>query len=120
MPSALLINCTVKNEKGKNNAYLKLAFKYGSLVQIILSIGVVMYATYVELPFPQVTQYVYILAFYPLLNHLIDTYQSYLRANLMNKEYALASFIQTFALFIRNVVLLKWLGDRNVTNMLRL
>lgn len=110
MPSALLINCTVKNEKGKNNAYLKLAFKYGSLVQIILSIGVVMYATYVELPFPQVTQYVYILAFYPLLNHLIDTYQSYLRANLMNKEYALASFIQTFALFIGNVVLLKWLG----------
>lgn len=110
LPSALLLSCSSSNEQNKNKSYFNFALKYGIIIQLILSGVVVIYASFVQLPFPEIKHYVYLLIFYPLLNQLNDTYQVYFRANLLNKEYAFSSFLQTLVLFLGNVVFLRLLG----------
>lgn len=107
MPSALLLNCTPGDENNKNSAYFRFALTKGSFVQLLLSLLLIVYVSIVELPFPNTKRYVYLLVLYPFLSNLVETFQSYYRANLLNKEFARTSLFQTVILLLGNIVLLK-------------
>lgn len=108
MSTAVLKFCSPNQENDK--AYMMFAMKYGNIFQIALSFIIVIYASFVALPFPGARYLVITLAMYPVLTNIVTTIQNYVRAHLNNKLYVRISVVQTISVFGCSVVFVLGIG----------
>lgn len=105
MVSSVLKFCASAKTKEEDKAYFAFAMKYGTLFEAALSVVVVIYVSWGVIPFPEARTITYMLVLYPLLNNIISTIMSYLRAHGENQTYSKAAVIQTFCVFVASIVL---------------
>lgn len=99
LDSAVLKYC-VTDDKKKNNSYLFFAFKYGTIAEmVVMFFSLIAFCTF-HIPFSGAKLYLFSLLLYPFLYYWCCLLQSYMRARLMNKEYAKAGIIQTVLVFL--------------------
>jgi len=104
MVSAILKFCAVAKTKEEDKAYFTFALKYGTLFQTFLVLVIMIYVTFFPIPFPNAKEMVYILVLYPILNNVLSTIMSYIRAHGNNKLYAKIGVVQTAAVFVGSVL----------------
>ena len=90
MSSALLKFCSVDNEKAKNAAYLKFAYKVGGSFELAASLIACIALTVFDIPYTRARVFAWMLVFYPLLSYFITTNAVYMRTQLDNKKYAVS------------------------------
>ncbi len=106
MASAVLKYC-VQEDESKNVAYYSLAFKWGTLFQILLIIVPIIVVSFVDLPFDGTQVILYSLIPYGFLNYWVCLFQSFLRTRFENRKYAISGFVQvalTFGLSVAAVL----------------
>lgn len=108
MVSSVLKFCASAKSKEEDKAYFVFAMKYGTLFEALLSVVVVLYVTWGAIPFPEAKTITYMLVLYPVLNNIISTIMSYLRAHGENQTYSKTAVIQTFCVFVTSIVLVIW------------
>lgn len=102
--SAVLKYCVFDNE-AKNKAYLVFAFKFGTAFQLLILAIVVVAFQYIPIAFPEAEKYILSLSVYPILYFWIGLLQSFMRARLRNKEFALSGLIQAVVVLLGSVAL---------------
>lgn len=103
MNSAILKYCAVAKTKEEDKAYFHFAMKYGTLFEMGFSVIVIAYVTFAVIPFPEAKGIVYALVLYPVINNVLNTVMSYLRAHGENQLYAKTAVVQTLLLFILSI-----------------
>ncbi len=110
MSSALLKFCSANNSAALNKAYLKFAYKIGSIFElgasIIACIGLMLF----DIPYPNARIFAWALVFYPILTHINTTNLVFARTQLKNKEYAKGGVLQSISVCALSITLLLIFG----------
>ncbi len=114
MSSALLKFCSAENEKSKDVAYLRFAYKVGGGFELAASIIACVALTVFEIPYAGARVFAWMLVFYPLLSYFITTNAIYMRTQLDNKKYAAAGVANSFFSCLLSVVGIVMLGTKGV------
>lgn len=114
MTSAILKYCAATKTKEEDKSYFNFAMKYGTLFQTVLVIVVIAYVTFLEIPFPNAKEIVYILCLYPIMTNILSTILSYCRAHANNQLYAKLSIVQTAVVFAGSVGLVLIMGINGI------
>ncbi len=114
MASAVLKYCASAKSKEEDKAYFLFALRYGTLFEGILSLIIVAYVTFAQVPFPEAKSITYILILYPVLNNILNTVLGYLRAHGENEVYAKTAVIQTVIVFFASVVFVLLIGINGI------
>lgn len=99
-------------EKGKKEKYkfFNFGIKIGFVFNILVSIGLMLYATFGPVAIQSSRQYLIIMAFIPVINIIYNSIQAYLRASLRNKEFSRLTVFNTVIYFIATVLLSYLMG----------
>lgn len=100
LATALLKYCSIRDDKGKNKAFLLFSLKYGVLAQLILSSLILVYIHYFEVPFPEAKSLVSLMFLTPTMSYVVEVIQNFVRANGKNKLYSFIAVIQTVSILI--------------------
>lgn len=114
MTSAILKFCAIAKSKEEDKAYFVFAMKYGTMFQLLLSLVIILYAIFGNIPFPQAKIIIYILILYPLLMNVLNTIMSYVRAHGENKLYINLAIIQTLIVFAGSIFFVVWMGIKGI------
>lgn len=109
MDSAVLKFC-VSDDRKKNKGYYLYAVKVGCCVSLLVSLAVVLLCQVLPIPFPESRKFLLAMTVYPILYFLLCVSQGYMRARLLNKQYAYAGIIQTVTSFALCLLLVKIIG----------
>lgn len=110
MSSAILKYCGSQCEKGKDKAYFKYAMSRGIIIELLLSVVVVAYVFWADIPFLQARGLVGVMILYPAMNYAVATLQSYARAHLNNKLFAKLALVQSAVVLAGSIILVKGIG----------
>ncbi|RDY31717.1 lipopolysaccharide biosynthesis protein [Lachnotalea glycerini] len=110
MSSAILKYCGPHVQQDQDKAYLNYAIKFGGIVELVLSALVTIYVWICNIPFQQSRLLVSIMIFYPLLNYIVTTFQSYARAHFDNKVFAKIALMQSFFVLLLSIISIKIIG----------
>lgn len=88
MASALLKFCSADNDKEKDVAYLKFAYKVGGGFELAAAIIACIALTVFEIPYAGARVFAWMLVLYPLFSYFISTNSIYMRTQLDNQKYA--------------------------------
>lgn len=78
-------------EKSK---YFNFALSHGCIFNLLGAVVLCMIAFFLKTPFANINKYMFILLIYPVFQNILNTILGYLRASLMNREYALIGILQ--------------------------
>ena len=110
MTSAILKYCATARSGEEDKAYFVFAMKYGTAFEGLLSAVVIIYVSFVAIPFPDARKIVYALSVYPVVTNLLNTIMSYLRAHGENVKYSQSALIQTSVAFVGSLILVLKFG----------
>lgn len=113
LDSAVLKFCVSDNE-AKNKSYLFFALKYGTIAELVIMFFSVIAFNIFPIAFQGAKPFMYALIIYPFFYYWCCLFQSYIRARLMNKEYAITGVLQTVVVFGVSVCLVKFIGAYSV------
>ena len=102
--SAVLKYCVSDNNK-KNKAFFVFACKFGTYFQVLVMVIMLFSLNVVSLAFPESEKYFNALLLYPILYFWIGVVQSFMRARLKNRQFAIAGIIQAIVVLILSVIL---------------
>lgn len=114
MASALLKFCSSDNEKGKDVAYLKFAYKVGGGFELAASIIACIALTVFDIPYDGARVFAWMLVLYPLFAYFISTNSIYMRTQLDNKKYAAAGVAFSFLSCVLSIVGIVALGTKGI------
>lgn len=103
MTAAVLKYCAAAKSPEEDKAYFIFSLKYGSVLQLVCSLLIVLYVMCTHIPFPEARAIVCALVAYPVLNNILNVFLNYLRAHGFNKRFANAALIQTLIVFIASI-----------------
>ncbi|MCC2625133.1 MAG: hypothetical protein K0R14_1006 [Burkholderiales bacterium] len=91
------------SNSGLQLSYLKYSFKLGLSFNLLLSLGIIVYAYTVSIPIPGSRNLLLLMAFFPLGRLYIDIFQAYLRATQDNKRLARFALSSNLILLCSNI-----------------
>lgn len=106
LDNAVLKFC-VSDDREKNNAYLRFAFKYGLSFEILVVAVAAVCMQVLPIAFEESRPYFYALILYPFLYYSVSLMQNFTRARLKNKEYAYGALIQAAILCVVSIAAVK-------------
>ncbi|MBE6055081.1 MAG: polysaccharide biosynthesis protein [Clostridium sartagoforme] len=98
-----------KNNKEKYK-FFSFGIKIGFVFNFLVSILLIIYALFGPVAIESSRQYLFIMAFIPVLNITYNAIQAYLRASLRNKDFSRLTVFNTFIYFIATVSLSYLMG----------
>lgn len=101
-------------DREERQSYLMFSLKTGGFFNLVMTIIVCIGAAIIDIPFQGAKFYIYIMMFYPLMTHLVNCLQCYLRALTKNKEYALVGVIQALVVCVCSIVFGHLLGVNGI------
>lgn len=101
--AGILQYCSIEKDDGIKFGFFSYGVKIGFLVNFITSLGLMAYATFGVLPMEGSRNFLFIMAFIPLLSITYGAIQAYLRSTLRNKEFSKLTVFNTIAYFIFTV-----------------
>lgn len=104
LSSAILVKCAAKPASGKTRGYIRKAMIIGCIVQTILSLALCVGISILEVPFPQIRKYVYMMILLPTFSYILLLFQSYSRVCFENRFYSLLGIIQSSIVCITGVI----------------
>lgn len=105
LTSAILIICAANPKSGKTRGYIRQAWVIGCAVQTILALILCIGVTVIEVPFPQIRKYVYMMILMPAFSYILLLFQSYSRVCFENKFYSFLGIIQSSIVCIIGIFL---------------
>ncbi|WP_027626900.1 oligosaccharide flippase family protein [Clostridium lundense] len=105
MVPGILQYCSMEKDTEKKLSYLKYALNMGGLVNLLICICVIIFASFFELPVAGSSQILLYLSLVPLMTIFFNEIQTFLRTELRNKEYSILTVTNTLAYFLGNAVL---------------
>ncbi len=113
LDTAVLKYC-INDDKGKNNGYLRFALKFGLGIEAILIVFLLLFTLLFPVAFVQSKSYMFALIAYPCVYFILCLMLSFLRARLLNKEYAYAGIIQTIIVLVVSISLVFFISAYSV------
>lgn len=110
MSSAVLKYCGPQYKKEEDKAYFHFAIRGGFFVELMLSVLIVIYVWFADIPFPEAKGLVSLMILYPAMNYVVATFQSYARAWFDNKVYARIGLLQSAIALTAGIVFVKSIG----------
>ncbi len=114
LSSALLKYCSVAESKSVERAYFRFSVSVGSVFEIIVSLGLCVAVSFINIPFPNSRKYCWMLILYPVIHNFYTNILCYFRTQLNNKKYALAGIINSGSSCILTIILLKLFGTNGI------
>lgn len=105
LSTGILKYCSPDISKDKNRAFLKIALRYGTIFQFLVSLFLIIGVLSIGSAFPQAKPLILLLFLYPVLTQILSTFQNYARSQLKNKLFANMGVIQTGIVFLASVIL---------------
>lgn len=100
MVSGLLQYCSEKRPEEEKQSYYKFSLVAGLLFNLVLCIGMILYATFGKFNIPETPQYIIELAFLPLFEYAFQFVGTVFRIRRENKKYSQIMNINTVCYFI--------------------
>lgn len=103
--SGILQYCSEENDEVKKLSYLKFGLKMGMIVNVIISLLILFYTTFFQLPIKGSTEILMMLSVFPVISIIFEIIQVFFRATLKNKEFSILTMVNSILYFVGNMVL---------------
>ncbi|MFR9303126.1 MAG: oligosaccharide flippase family protein [[Clostridium] symbiosum] len=94
--------------------YFNYAISRGCIFNLVAAVILCVVATFLKIPFTNTKNYVYILLLYPVFQNILNSVLGYLRASLMNREYALIGVLQAVFVTLFSVIFVFFIGIKGI------
>ncbi|WP_346889633.1 oligosaccharide flippase family protein [Clostridium sp. UBA1056] len=108
--SGILQYSSIQKDHKEKYRFFNYGIKIGVVVNFLISIGLMIYATWGPLGIEDSRRYLFIMSFIPVLKIGYDAIQSYLRSSLRNKEYSRLTVFNTIIYFSATTVFSYFMG----------
>ena len=102
---ALVVVCTPDVTLEKQHYYLGKALRYGGAVELVAALVICVAVQFLNVPFPNVRKYMWLLVLYPMLTYIFNALQSFIRVKRNNKLYAILGAVQTIIVCFFSILL---------------
>lgn len=109
LDSAILKFC-VSDDAEKNRGLYFYAAVIGSAVSVLISLLAVVLCRVIPVPFPESRPFLTAMVAYPLLYFWLCISQGFMRARLMNRQFAYAGIVQALTVLVVSLLLVRKIG----------
>ena len=100
MTGAILLFCSESRPENEKRAYYRYGIIGGFFASIVLSVGMLIYASFFELGIPESKVYIILLSLLPLIDFVMQYELIILRTQKMNKQYSLFLNLSSVTYFV--------------------
>lgn len=110
LSTAILKYSRIDNPTEINRAYYEYALKIGSFVQLVLVLGLLIYANLFEIPFAESKNVINAMLLIPIITYVVEVSQAYIRTMKNNRLYAIIGFSQVVIILVFTIILIPQFG----------
>lgn len=103
--NVILRYCAQSENLSKNKGYLHISLVIGTIFDVIIIIGSILFFTYLSFDYPEANQYLLHLALFPLFMYIFESLQMYFRATFKNKLFSLITVVYSVLMISLQITL---------------